>query len=344
VQVEAKQDVAAKLTLILDDGVAETVVGTRYLLSGRAVSNPPEEIVGAPTAHVSIILANRADGGPDSKEEDDGFWDFTAPPHNVEVYETLTNADGTQGKLSIKGGGEFLNASLNRSQWIAIAPDGLLSCWGEFSSDEGATGSRTGEGECMARIPYESAFDGEEFTFNILDTENQGTAFAFRIRWDPEAALDPIPRTVLSYAPGGVDCTGVDPDDPDTFTEACIGLTLCLGTPIRRCGDRFGIGCQEDADCTDGSACQFIDLLPPVVGGVGVFPDLISDSPATVEYSCICEEDVLYLGPGLCGDGSSCEEDADCADESTCELFSEDRISVEQCIFALGDLKLNRRR
>jgi len=40
-QVEAKQDASAKVTLILDDGSAQTVVGTRYLLTGKAVSNPP---------------------------------------------------------------------------------------------------------------------------------------------------------------------------------------------------------------------------------------------------------------------------------------------------------------
>jgi hypothetical protein len=339
VQVEAKQDVAAKVTLILDDGVEEEVVGTRYLLSGRAVSNPPDEVAGAPPAHVSIILPNRPDGGPDSGELDDGFWNFAAPPHNVEVYTTLTNADGTQGKLSIKAGAEFELPDLNRAWWIAFEADGLLPCWGDFSSDEGATGSRTGEGACIARIPFESSFDGEEFTFNTLDTENQGTAFAFQLRFDPEPALHPIPRTVLSYAPGGVDCTNADPDDPTTFTEACIGLTLCLGTPIRRCGDKDGPGCQEDADCTGGLACEFIDLLPP-----GVFPDLVADSPATVEYGCVCEEDVLYVGPGLCGDGSSCAVDADCTDESTCQLFSGDRIVIEQCIFALGDLKLRRHR
>ncbi|MHC4506140.1 MAG: hypothetical protein ACYTFI_22830 [Planctomycetota bacterium] len=339
VQVEAKQDVAAKVTLILDDGVEETVVGTRYLLSGRAVSNPPAEIAAAPPAHVSIILPHRPDGGPDSGEHDDGFWNFAAPFHNVEVFETLTNADGTRGKLSIKGGGEFVISSANRSEWIAFETEGLLSCWDGFPVDEGATGSRTGEGACIARIPFESSFDGVELTFNTLDLENQGTAFAFELRFGPEAALQPIPRTVLSYAPE-VDCTDVDPDDPDTFTEACIGLDLCLGTPIRRCGDRFGIGCQEDADCTDGSACRLIDLLPPALG----FPDLVTESPATLEYGCVCEEDVLYLGPGLCDDGSSCEEDADCTDESDCQLFSDDRIVVEQCIFALGDLKARRRR
>jgi hypothetical protein len=340
IQVEAKQDAAAKVTLILDDGTAETVVGTRYLLSGRATSNPPAEAVAAPAEHVSAILANRPDGGPDSKEQDDGFWDFEAPFHNVEVYEVLTNADGTQGKLSIKGGGEFPDPAANRSEWTAFDPDGLLFCEDGFSDQSGAfSGIRTNEGACISRVPYESDFDGFEFTFEVLDPDDQGTAYAFRVQFDPEPVAHPIPKTGLAYAPEGVDCTGVDVDDPSTFTDGCIGLTLCEGTPIRRCTGTDD-GCQNDSDCAVGSACRLRDLLPPAGG----FPDLVDDSPTTVEYGCICEEDIIYLGGGLCEDGSGCEKDADCADNSTCELFTEDRMSVDQCIFALGDLKGSRRR
>jgi len=340
VQVEAKQNAAAKVTLILDDGTAETVVGTRYLLSGRAASNPPAEVVAAPTADVTTILGNRPDGGPDSKEQDDGFWVFEAPFHNIEVFEILTNSDGTRGKLSIKGGGEFPDPSANRTEWIAFDPDGLLFCADGFSTDGGtATGSRTNEGGCLSRIPYEFDFDGFEWTFNVRDPDNQGTAFAFRIDFDPEPAEHPIPKTVLAYALEGVDCTGVDLDDPSTFTDGCIGLTLCEGTPIRRCVGT-SIGCQTDSDCADGNACRLTDLLPPAGG----FPDLVADSPTTVEYACVCEENVLYLGAGICDDGSSCEKDADCADSSTCEVAAEDQMSVDQCIFALGDLKGSRRR
>ena len=64
-QVEAKQDAAAKLTLILDDGVTETVVGTRYLLSGRAASRSrrsPRTMVTPP----SVVLPASA-GGASSK-------------------------------------------------------------------------------------------------------------------------------------------------------------------------------------------------------------------------------------------------------------------------------------
>jgi len=338
-QVEAKQDAAAKVTLILDDGVEQTVVGTRYLLSGKAASNPPAEIAAAPPAHVSTILANRPDGGPDSKELDDGFWNFEAGFHNIEVYEILTNSDGTQGKLSIKGGGEFPVPSANRSEWAAFDPDGLLFCADGFSNDTGtATGSRTNEGACISRIPFDLEFDGVEMTFNVFDPDNQNAAFAFRVKFDPEAVADPIPRTILAYSPDGVDCANVDLEDPSTFTDACIGLSLCVGTPVRRCAD--GSSCQEDADCADDSTCRLTDLLPPAGG----FPDLVEASPTTQEYGCICEEDVLYIGPGVCDDGSSCEKDADCAGGGSCQLFSEDRMAVEQCIFALGDLKTTRKR
>jgi hypothetical protein len=340
IQVEAKQDAAAKVTLILDDGTAETVVGTRYLLSGRATSNPPAEIAAAPAEHVTTILANRPDGGPDSKEQDDGFWIFEAPFHNVEVVEILTNSNGTRGKLSIKGGGEFPDPAANRSEWTAFDPDGLLFCADGFSDEAGAfSGIRTNEGACISRVPYESDFDGLNFTFEVLDPDDQGTAYAFRVQFDPEPAAYPIPKSVLAYAPEGIDCTGVDVDDPSTFTDGCIGLTLCEGTPIRRCTGTED-GCQDDSDCADGSACRLSDLLPPAGG----FPDLVDDSPTTVEYGCICEEEITYLGAGLCEDGSGCEVDADCADSSTCEVASEDRMSVEQCIFALGDLKGGRRR
>jgi len=338
-QVEAKQNAAAKVTLILDDGVAQTVVGTRYLLSGKAASNPPAEITAAPPEHVSTILANRPDGGPDSGENDDGFWNFAGPFHNVEVFEILTNSDGSQGKLSLKGGGEYANPSANRSEWTAFDPDGLLFCDDGFSNEAGTvTGSRTNNGACLSRVPFDLEFDGEEMTFNVLDPDDQGAAFAFRVQFDAEAAVHPIPRTILAYSPDGVDCTNVDLEDPSTFTDACIGLALCVGTPVRLCAD--GSSCQQDADCADGSTCRLSDLLPPAGG----FPDLVAESATTVEYGCICEEDVLYLGPGVCSDGRGCATDSDCTDGGTCALFSEDRIAVEQCIFALGDLKTTRKR
>jgi hypothetical protein len=338
VQVEAKQDVSAKVTLILDDGVTETVVGTRYLLSGRSASDPPAEIAAAPPEHVSVIHPNRPDGGADSGIADDGFFDFEAPYHNIEVYQVVTNANGSIGKFSIKGGGEFAIPSANRSKWTAYDPDGLLPCAGEFSNEEGtATGSRTNEGACTSRMPFEFEHVGDEFTFVVGDTENQGAAFVFQSLFDAEAATFPIPRSILAYSASGIDCTDVDLEDPSTFTDACIGLTLCEGTPIRRCAD--GSGCREDEDCADDSTCRMIDLLPD-----GVFPDLVASSPETLEYGCICAEHMIFVGPGTCDDGSSCAIDDDCSDSGLCALFSEDQIAVEQCIFAIGDLKVSRRR
>ena len=339
IQVEAKQDVSAKVTLILDDGVTETVVGTRYLLTGRAVSNPPPEIVAAPPAHVTAILVNRPDGGADSRENDDGFWIFEATFHNIEVFEILTNSDGTQGKLSIKGGGEYLVPLMNRAEWTVFDADGLLFCEDDFSTGSGAaTGSRTSGGACLSRIPFDFDFDGEEMTFNVLDLDSQEPTFAFRVTFNPESVEHPPRRTVLAYSDTGVNCTGVDLEDQSTFTDACIGMTLCVGTPVWLCAD--GSNCQEDADCADESACELSDLLPPAVGG---FPDLV-DASSTLEYGCICEEIILPIGPGACDDSSSCENDADCTSGGTCTLFSEDQMIVEQCIFAVGDLKGSRKR
>jgi len=203
-----------------------------------------------------------------------------------------------------------------------------------------ATGSRTNEGACISRMPFDFDFFGDEFTFNVADPDAQGAAFVFQVQFDAEAATYPIPSTVLSYSPDGVDCTGVDLDDPSTFTAACIGLTLCEGTPIRQCSD--GSGCLEDADCEDDSSCRLVDLHPRVAAGG--FPDLVAETTDFGEYGCICEEHLVYAGPGVCDDGGSCEIDADCSGGGTCALFAEEQIAVEQCIFALGDLKVSRRR
>ncbi len=356
IQVEAKQDASARVILIADDGVTQTEVGRRYLLSGRAVANPPAEVAAAPPEHISVILANRPDGGADSGNNDDGFWVFSAPLHNVEVFQILTNADGTQGKLSIKGGGEFAMPSANRSEWIAFEVDGFLGCGDPFScldnedctSDEGTvTGNRTGTGTgdaCTALIPFELEFDGEQLTFNFRDTASQDPGITMDVEWETEAAQFPIDPTVLSYDPAGVDC------DPGEFTNACVPLTLCEGTPIRRCSHDPILACEEDRDCGSGNTCRLVDLVAPgrcsngdscqvdadcadssacVLG----FPDLVPSTPDTTEYGCICEEDVLYLGPGRCANGDSCQVDADCADESVCE----DEIAVEQCLFFIDD-------
>ena len=357
IQVEAKQDAAVRVRLIFDDGVTETEVGRRYLLSGRAVANPPAEIASAPPEHVSVVQGNRSDGGPDSGNNDDGFWAFTAPFHNVEVFEILTNADGTQGKLSLKGGGEFPMPSANRSEWAVFEVDGLLACGGGFScegnedctSAEGSvSGNRTDTGTgdaCTALIPFELKFDGEQVTFNFRDIANQSPGIALDVAWEAESAQFPIDPTVLSYDPEGVDC------DPGEFaTNACIPLALCEGTPVRRCSHDPELACEEDPECGSGNTCRLVDMVAPgrcsngdscqvdadcsdssecVLG----FPDLVPSTPDTTEYGCICEEDILYLGPGRCENGDGCQVDAECSDGSTCE----DQVAVEECLFFVGD-------
>ncbi len=335
IQVEGKQDASARVILIVDDGVTQTEVGRRYLLSGRAVSNPPAEVAAAPPGHVSVILGNRPDGGPDSGNNDDGFWVFSGPLHNVEVFQILTNADGTRGKISLKGGGEFPMPSQNRSEWTVFDVDGLLACGDTFSclgnedctSEEGTvSGNRTDTGTgdaCTVPIPFELKFDGEQVTFNFRDIDNQNPGIVLDVKWEAQAAQFPIDPTVLSYDPAGVDC------DAGEFTNTCIPLTLCEGTPIRRCSHNSTLACEEDPDCGAGNSCRLVDLVAPAGG----FTDLVPSSPDTTEYGCVCEEDVLYLGPGLCSNGDSCQVDADCLDDSSCE----DRIAVEQCLFFVGD-------
>jgi hypothetical protein len=354
IQVEAKQDASVRVILILDDGVTQTEVGRRYLLSGRAVANPPAEAAAHPD-DVSVILGGRPDGGPDSGNNDDGFWAFSAPLHNVEVFQILTNSDGTQGKLSIKGGGEFPNPSANRSEWTVFEADGVIGCGDAFScegndnctsSEGGVSGNRTLTGACTASIPYQLKFDGTQVTFNYRDTAHQNPGIALDVAWESEAGQYPVEPTILSYDPDGV----VDCSAGEFATNACIPLTLCEGTPIRRCSQDSTQACEKDADCAPGDTCRLVDLVAPgrcsdgascqvdadcqdgsscVVG----FPDLVPSTPDTTEYGCICEEDVRYLGPGRCSNGDSCQVDADCADASVCE----DRVAVEQCLFFVDD-------
>ncbi len=378
-QVEAKQNAAMQLSFLLrrrlpdadcaDLGVSppcfeETPVGTpRYLVTGNAAQNPPPEVAAAcgcaagDTACVAACVCqpttanpglcdsstvtgilDRADGGPDSGNQDDGIWRIgNSPAHNAEVYRILQNSDGSAGAVSLKGGGEYPAPTLAvRSTWTAFEADGVLACGDPFFNDDGTvTGSRTNAGECASPIPYDLEFDGEEVVFNVRDTSNQGTAFAFKVRFDQEAAPGgfPISPTILSYAATGVSCSDPPPvpEDGPPFSEACIPLDLCVGTPIRQCAD--GNACVIDTDCAVGG-CQLVDLLPPALG----FPDQVEGNQ-TLEYGCVCEENVVYLGP-VCADGSSCDpQGAACADESACE----DKIRVDQCLFFTGDAFLSRK-
>jgi hypothetical protein len=350
---------------------------------------------------VSVVQAGRPDGGADSGNTDDGFWVFDAPLHNVEVFEILTNADGGQGKLSLKGGGEFPTPAANRSEWTVFEVDGLLACGDGFScvgdddctATGGVTGNRTSTGTgdvCTALIPFDLAFDGRELTFNYLDL-GQNAGIALDVAWETEAARFPIAPTILSYDLDGVSCGSGSCSNDGTTCEAdadcgagntclvpvtgsCIPLGMCVGTPVRRCSHDASLGCREDADCGAGNACRLADLVAPDGG----FPDLVSSS-AAVEYGCVCEEDVLYLGSGICDagsgalEGTSCEADAECGPGGVCERLGRcdaasgsqagnrctddaecsdeanagtcvvgDEVAVEQCLFFVGDPVLSR--
>jgi len=344
----------------------ERPVGTpRYLVTGNAAQNPPTEVADAldcaagdtacvaarvcqpTTANPALCdfrtvtgILDRADGGPDSGNQDDGIWRIgDSPAHNVEVYRVLQNSDGSVGAVSLKGGGEYPEPTLDvRSTWTAFEADGVLGCGDPFFNDDRTvTGSRTLAGKCASPIPYDLEFDGEEVVFNVRDTANQGTAFAFKVRFDQEAAPGgfPISPTILSYAAAGVTCPKPPPvpEDGPPFSESCIPLDLCVGTPIRQCDDGSGSACVIDADCAAGS-CQLVDLVPPN----GVFPDLVAGAE-TIEYGCVCEENVVYLGP-VCTNGNSCDPQGEpCTDGTACE----DKIRVDQCLFFTGDAFMSRK-
>ncbi len=261
------------------------------------------------------------------------------------------------------------------------------------------TGGRTFDGTCTEALPFDLEFligDNQEVVFNTLERTSQFAAFHFNFLWDPENAELPIPRTIFSYTREvKCDVPLVDPEGDGPFSESCIGVKLCEGTPVRGCGGvvnegpPFGVPtdpCEKDTDCAVGVACEFLDLEPPVPDG---FPDLVRvcdngdpcqedtdctvgvcNEDATGEYVCICEENVLYLGPTVCSNdatvdctedtvvadcnadppmcvvaqciappanaGNSCSSDSDCA--NTCV----EHIVAEQCLFFTGDARFKR--
>jgi hypothetical protein len=330
------------------------------------------------------------------------------PFHNKQSYRIRNG-----GELSLKGGSEFPFPEKNRSAWIVVEYDGILKCGDPFScagnpdciNDDGVSGNRTDEqtgDACTNPLPYKLNYDGGEVTFLFTDVNDQDPAFTFDVQWqreatgrDPAAFLGvqfPLDPTVLSYHPDGVACgNGSCSNDATScqsnsdcapgntcvlpVTESCIPLTLCVGTPIRRCSNNDSLGCQEDTDCGSGNTCKLEDLVAPAGG----FPDLVAASSATIEYGCLCEHKELYLGPGVCdelsGDlaGTSCEDDLGCGTGGTCELFGRcddasgalagdscgdntecidganegdcvlgDEVAVAECLFFTGDAKFRR--
>jgi len=388
IQLETKQNAAAEITFRLD-GV---VVGRRYLLSGTAAAPPDFPPMKSPDLLLCNVGA--PDGNPDSFERDDCLLYLSrargaidGEPNPEPFHNQLSILVRNDGKISLKGGSEFPDPDANRSAWDVVEFDGILDCGDGFScqgnedcTSDGVSGNRTdvGTGDaCAVPIPYELKFDGQEVTFRFVDTFDQQPAFALDVQWEVEAtgrdpggtpgAQFPPDPTILSYDPAGVACgpgSCTSASTPCQFnsdcapgstcvlpvTDSCIPLTLCVGSPIRRCSNDPTLTCREDADCGPGNTCRMDDLVAPAGG----FPDLVSGSPTT-EYGCVCEEDVLYLGPGLCDEasgtlaGASCGDDSDCLDaastQGSCELFPDgDRIAVEQCLFFIGDPAFKRGR
>ena len=411
IQFEAKQNVAAEIIFKVND----VEVGKRYVLSGNAVA--PSDF--PPTGSPDLLLCNvgTPDGNPDSGELDDcllylsraGGTETGAsnpePPHDQQSY--LVRNDGA---LSLKAGSEYELFDAHRTWWKVVESDGLLNCGDFFScagnpdcSSLGVTGNRTEEetgDTCTDPIPFELKFDEQQVVFNFVDNNNQIPGITLNVKWEtgatgrdpgsyPGVQFPPDP-TVLSYTDAvacgtgscsndATSCQSNSDCDPGNtcllpVTESCIPLTLCVGTPIRRCSNDPSLGCQEDVDCGAGNTCTLKDMKAPVGG----FPNLVASS-ATLKYGCTCEEDTLYLGPGVCDDGSgdlagtSCEDDLGCGSGGVCELFGRcddasgvlvgdscgddtecidgtnegdcvlgDEVALEQCLFFVGDAVLKR--
>ena len=412
VQFEAKQNVAGEIIFKL----AGVEVGKRYFLTGNATAPSHFPPMGSPD--LLLCNVGTPDGNPDSGENDDCLLHLSRaggdeagasnpePLHDQQSYLILND-----GALSLKGGSEFPFPDENRTSWNVVEFDGLLNCGDSFFCqgnpnciNGGVSGNRTEEetgDACTDPIPFALTFDGQQVVFNFLDNNNQNPGITLNVEWlaeatgrDPSAAPGvqfPIDPTVLSYDPAGVSCgsgncsngttscqSNSDCDPGNTcvlpVTESCVPLTICVGTPIRRCSNDASLGCREDEDCGPGNSCRLDDLMAPAGG----FPDLLPAS-TTIEYGCVCEEDALYLGPGVCdalsGDlaGTSCEDDLGCGTGGSCELFGRcddasgdlvgascgdntecvdgtnegdcvfgDELALEQCLFFTGDATFKR--
>lgn len=279
IQIEAKQDASARVELCLDECPVELEKKVvRYLLTGNAVNNPPLEVTQAcgssPVTScplVSVALP-RSDGGPDSKEQDDAFWEFSAPLHNIEVYSVLTNGDGAAGKLSIKGGGEFPECTAGpdcnafdsraavRSTWLAFEAEGVLNCFERFEETDNFSGRRllndgvTDPTQCEL-IPYDAEyfdnFEGQSVSLASFDanTGGQDVNFTFAVCFAEEHVdtagdptlysfrqdLDPTTcDTVGACLQTGAACSAdCGVDDPCVFP--CFALETCEGTPTYQC-------------------------------------------------------------------------------------------------------------
>jgi hypothetical protein len=327
VQIEAKQDVSARVELCLDACPVEPEKKVfRYLLTGNGINSPPLEVTQAcegllvtSCPLVSLALP-RNDGGPDSKEQDDAFWEFSAPLHNIEVYSVLPNADGVVGKISIKGGGEFPECAAEpncnaldsraavRSTWLAFEAEGVLNCFERFVEADNFSGRRLlnpdlNDPTLCALIPYKAEYfrdftgDGTVSLASFdANTGGQNVNFTFQVCFEEEPVSTASEPTLFSFRQDLIPATC-------EAEGACFALDLCVGTPTYQCFDDdvpTGQPCvQDEARCFDdltcdlcptGQSCELFELALPE--GV-TFPDR-DDEVFGINYACTYTSEEVY--------------------------------------------------
>jgi hypothetical protein len=371
IQVEAKQDVSARVEVCLDECPVDPVDKVfRYLLTGNGIDNPPLEVTqacrGVPVATcplVSLALP-RNDGGPDSKEQDDAFWEFSAPLHNIEVYDVLTNSNGVVGKLSIKGGGEFPECTSEdpkcnpddpraavRSTWLAFEAEGVLNCFERFVEADNFSGRRllndgvTDPTQCEL-IPYNADYfdDGQSVSVASFDatTGGQDVNFTFAVCFAEEHVATAVDPTLYSFR-----------QDLDPTT--CDSVGACLQT---------GTACS--ADCGVDGPCVFPCFALETCEGTPTYQCFGDSGPIAGTVGCVQNEARCFEDPEciLCAANQSCElsdlappaggfPDRDLAVPginyactfTSAEVYGElDKVTICEGIFQTDDAKALRRR
>lgn len=332
-QLEVKQDASARGEYVLD---GETVA-MRYLLSGTAPAAPPFEVTDACFASgiascdpANTLIADcinaceatglvtrikgRADGGPDSGNQDDGFWPFSVPIHNVEVYNILENRNGVRGKISLKGGAEYeAPRTLEvRSTWTAFEAEGLLGCLDTDTEGANLLVRRLcDQGEL---IPYNLEYDTEArlVTFDV-DTGGQEVQTTFDVCWKPQPA-DELHPTLLSFQVGvGPEDTNPQNGTPDCLEAdphpTCFEVGGCVGTPTYECFNADGSRPNPPVQgCVDPARCLEEDPADCVLCDTGQTCELVKLDP-----------------PSACEDEEPCTTNADCQDGSECKPRFPDR-------------------
>ena len=328
-KVETYSNAVTRVVYYLE---GERVGEPYYLLGGNSVNHPPAEVpINDPNRFCVVTPDLNTDSGYSSGSSATGYCALpTAPLHDASEFSML------QGKLALKGD----------TSWGVFEPDGFLDCQDSFATEDGrVTGARTEnvEQDCSALVAFELEFDPESNTVvsNVADPQNQNLGTTFAAAWERGPVGN---RTFLAYDGDDINCEdGRDPFDPKQATRECIGLTTCVGQPIRSCSIS-GESCNTDDDCgsDSGDSCRLSELVPPVGG----FPDLVESTPAPVtEYGCILSEESTYVGSeGQCSLDSSlsCISDEDCGNAGFCQL-GKPQIDVRQKIFIFDDVRFGRR-